>query len=593
MLSPQEMSLDKINSGGYIPLSNKSAPTVPVHRKPIWRHAILGALGFAALTILTLFHGSRSTPMTLLAANGASIKDRCAQADVLIPNNTSPALDAILPEIASGVYRKLSIDYLSGAVQIPTITHDNMGVPGKDERFEIFYKFARYLEKTFPLTHDVLALDKVNTHGLVYTWKGSDGSLKPTLLMAHQDVVPVPAQTIPTWTHPPFAGVFDGTYIWGRGSSDCKNQLIAILESVELLLKADFKPRRTVILSFGFDEEVGGLQGAGHLAPLILERYGKDSIAVIIDEGMKMQELWGALVAQPGVAEKGAVDIKIVIRMPGGHSSVPPPHTSIGVLSELIQLIETSTYPTYLDALNPYYSTILCGAVYAPDFPPNLRKLLARRSHSKQSDSVSCMGKDHLAEEAAKESLFHKYLMTTSIAVDVISGGEKSNALPEEATVVINHRVNIGDSVSLVKSKIRELAKQVATKYNLTLHAYDNITESSSIMLSAPQHLDTAPVTPSIIDPISAWSVLSGTTRAQYGTGVIMTPGLMTGNTDTRFYWDLTRDIFRYGPGFDGDGDGVMGGIHTVNERVSIKDHIETIKWFVQFIRNMDEARLA
>lgn len=71
-----------------------------------------------------------------------------------------------------------------------------------------------------------------------------------------------------------------------------------------------------------------------------------------------------------------------------------------------------------------------------------------------------------------------------------------------------------------------------------------------------------------------------------------MAPGLMTGNTDTRFYWDLSRDIFRYGPGYHEDGGDVMGGIHTVNEKVSVNDHLETVKWFVMFIRNMDEAAL-
>jgi len=301
-----------------------------------------------------------------------------------------------------------------------------------------------------------------------------------------------------------------------------------------------------------------------------------------------MQALWGALVAQPGVAEKGAIDVKITIRMPGGHSSVPPPHTSIGVLSELIQLIEADTYPTYLDELNPYYGTIVCGAAYAPQFPESLKKVL----QGDKRGLKGCGKKDALAEEAAKESLFHKYLMTTSIAVDVISGGEKSNALPEEVTVTVNHRVNIGDTGSIVKDKIAHLATKIGDKYNLTIHAYDGVIASSSIMLAAPRFINPAPVTPTSVSPLSAWGILSGTTRAQYGKEVIMAPGLMTGNTDTRFYWDLSRDIFRYGPGWSQDGGDVMGAIHTVNEKVSANDHIETVKWFVQFIRNMDEAAL-
>ncbi|KAH8591017.1 hypothetical protein B0O99DRAFT_520430 [Bisporella sp. PMI_857] len=526
------------------------------------------------------------------------LKDQCPQAAPLLPNITSPALDAIIPLVDSEEYRKISIGFLSNAVKIPTVTHDGMGIPGEDERYEVFYKFYEYLQETFPLVHSKLSIEKIFTHGLLYTWEGSNSSLKPTLLMAHQDVVPVPEQTIPTWTHPPFDGFYDGKYIWGRGASDCKNQLIGILEAVELLLKADFKPTRTLILSFGFDEESGGVNSAGHLARAVEARYGQDSIAVIVDEGMKAQKLWGATVVQPGVAEKGSININIKIRMPGGHSSVPPPHTSIGVLSELIQLVERDTYQSWLDVKNPYYGTIQCGAAHAPEFPDNLRKILKKEKPrtALDTDVPSCMRKqDALAEEAAKESLFHKYLMTTSIAVDVSYGGEKSNALPEEATAIVNHRVNIGETVQGVRDKVARLAGSVAKNHNLTVHAFDNVTASSSIILTAPFGLDPAPVTPTSLET-GAWRILSGTTKAQYGTDVILSPGLMTGNTDTRNYWDLSRDIFRYGPGFDreelenGDVGGTLGRIHTVDERVSVVEHLEGVKWFVGFVRNMDEA---
>lgn len=518
------------------------------------------------------------------------LKDQCSQVDPLHPKKTTPALDEILDTISSPAYKKQSIQYLSNAVRIPTVSHDGMGPPGEDERWEIFYQFAAYLEATFPLVHANLEREKVNTHGLFYTWKGANPSLKPTLLMAHQDVVPVPASTIPTWTHPPFSGFFDGEQIWGRGSSDDKNQLIAIFEAIELLLKADFSPERTVLISLGFDEEASGYQGAGSLAPFILSRYGPKSLATIVDEGSGISEIWGHTFASPGVAEKGAIDVSVTIRMPGGHSSVPPPHTSIGVISELISMIEADTYPTYLDSKNPYYSQMVCGASHAPDFPKPLKKLL-----SKSASRHTCGKKDTLAEEAAKESLFTKYLMTTSIAVDVIVGGEKDNALPEESTVTINHRVNIGDTVSIVTSKITGLADKVAKKHNLTLQAFTGQDPTaSSITLSAPHSLQVAPVTPTSINGTTAYSVLSGTIRALYGTDMTVSPGLMTGNTDTRFYWELAEDIFRFGPGYGGKHEvkGGLGKIHTVDESVSVENHFAATKWFVLFLRNMDEAEL-
>ena len=133
-------------------------------------------------------------------------------------------------------------------------------------------------------SHERATLEKVNTLGLVYTIEGSDLSLKPTLLAAHQDVVPVPDAS--TWTHPPFAAVYDGEWLWGRGASDDKNSLTALMSAVETLLShEDWEPKRTLILAFGFDEECSGYRGARAIGDFLTERYGDDGIAVILDEG--------------------------------------------------------------------------------------------------------------------------------------------------------------------------------------------------------------------------------------------------------------------------------------------------------------------
>jgi Gly-Xaa carboxypeptidase len=132
--------------------------------------------------------------------------------------------------------------------------------------------------------------------------------------------------------------------------------------AVETLLQNNFSPTRTVLLSFGFDEEISGFlvsrflfrrqpvrndtfatQSAGTLAPFIKEIYGKNGVAMVIDEGREYRTLscrslpyhplagfsreLGTWLATPGVAEKGFMNVKLEIRTPGGHASVPPPHT--------------------------------------------------------------------------------------------------------------------------------------------------------------------------------------------------------------------------------------------------------------------------
>lgn len=519
----------------------------------------------------------------------------CEQVKPIFPSNASSSLNKMQDFLTSDKFEEMAIKRLSEAVQIPTESFDDMGEIGEDKRWDVMYDFAAYLKSTFPRVHDSLTVETVNVHGLLYTWKGTNETLKPTLLMAHQDVVPVAPATVSSWTHPPFSGHYDGKYIWGRGSMDCKNTLIAILEAMEALLYADFHPTRTIVLSFGFDEEISGTQGAGKLSPFLQQRYGNDSFAAIVDEGAGVSEQWGALMATPGVAEKGYTDVTITVRMPGGHSSIPPPHTAIGVMSELIALVEADTYPTFLDPENPYLGQLHCGDAFSPAFPKKLRHLLAHDGdRTRQCPAALAKHKHHdpLATEAAKQGLYERYLMQTSVAADVIGGGVKVNALPERVTAIVNHRINVGQRSSDVHAKLTHLASRVAKKHGLALHAFDGNETAAAITLSdAPTTLEPAPVTPTRVDELSAYSVLAGTTRALYGEELVVSPGIMTGNTDTRYYWALSRHIFRFAPGWERGEEG-FGKIHTVDERVSVKVHTATVQWFAMFVRNMDEARL-
>jgi Gly-Xaa carboxypeptidase len=126
-------------------------------------------------------------------------------------------------------------------------------------------------------------LSVINDLGLLYTFKGSEKDLKPILFAAHQDVVP--AGSPEKWTHPPFDANFDGKWLWGRGSSGCKNNLIGILSVVENLLEQNWQPKRTILLVFGYDEETGGARGAAIIAQELEKRYGRHGVAMVMDEG--------------------------------------------------------------------------------------------------------------------------------------------------------------------------------------------------------------------------------------------------------------------------------------------------------------------
>lgn len=178
----------------------------------------------------------------------------------------------------------------------------------------------------------------------------------------------------------------------------------------KLLESPDFDPRRTIILAHGFDEEeVGARQGAGTIAPFLESRYGPNGILLLIDEGTGVvDDVWGAGFAVPASREKGYLDVKISVGTRGGHSSVPPEHTGIGIMSQVIKEIEENPHTPTLTKESPHLGFLACAAEYSPKFPKSYKKLL--------KDPKKW---DKLAGLWAKESLSQKALLSTTQAIDV------------------------------------------------------------------------------------------------------------------------------------------------------------------------------
>lgn len=486
---------------------------------------------------------------------------------------------------------------LSGAIKIPTEVYDDMINPKSVESNEELYQleplwknfelFHDYLEKTYPLTHENLKLDKVNKFALVYTWEGSDTTKKPLMLTAHQDVVPVQKETIDRWDFPPFEGHIKDGEIYGRGVLDCKNLLTGLMDTVELLISEGFKPSRTLILAFGYDEESQGT-GAEEISKFLLNKYGKDSMYQIIDEGGGGFVQMGDLrMITPATAEKGHLDSIIEIYTPGGHSSVPPEHTSIGILSELIGLIESKPFDSVITQRNPVLSFYQCIAEHG-DVDKSLKSDILNANVDKNANRRLL--------DVLRQDLKTKYLVTTSQAADIILGGAKSNALPEHAQVLVNQRIAVEESVESASTKILDDIKIIAKKYNLGIYINNKEifppTDFGYFNYTLSQPLEPAPVTPTDSD---VWNVFGGSLRYFYqelaypedNSTYIFAPYLSTGNTDTKCYWDLTPHIFRYMPALLGE----SGGVHSVNERGSVDTHAAVVAFYYFYIPVIDSLQ--
>ncbi|KAI0766929.1 carboxypeptidase S [Trametes elegans] len=547
--------------------------------------------------LLTCLHSLNVVNLRLCWSEGvvdASAEAQCPQASVVVPEKNSALWKSLGNTFDSDTFKARAIEWLGGAVRVPTQSYDKMGPVGEDPRWEVFGPFHDYLLKSFPLVHSTLQLTKVNTYGLVYAWKGADESLKPVLLAAHQDVVPVNPDTVDKWDHPPFSGHFDGKRIWGRGSSDDKSGLIGTLSAVESLLERGFQPTRGVVLAFGFDEEVSGLHGASSISEYLLSTYGENAFLLLVDEGGGFAQEYGGVIATPAIAEKGYLDVRVEVTSPGGHSSVPPSHTTIGILSQLLVHYEANPYEPRLSRGTPMYWKSQCLAAYAPGIPYKIRKALKKAVHSDKALREA-------EKELLKDPLLRAFIGTTQ-AIDLINGGVKTNALPEQAWAVVNHRIATDSSVDAVKEHDTALLKSLAQEFNLSYTAFgsqvtgENAPAYGTLTLSDAWG---AALEPAPISPIDApeYALLSGTIKATYNAhreldgddNIIVAPGIMSGNTDTRYYWALTPHIYRYNHHNSGNGTALSDGVHTINESIDADAFLEMIKFFATLILNADE----
>lgn len=438
---------------------------------------------------------------------------------------------------------------LAQALPFRTISYQDRSQFSRDA----FLGLHQYLAKTFPETHRTLQRELISDYSLLYTWVGTEPSLPPVLLLGHLDVVPVEAGTEKEWTYPPFSGTMADGYIWGRGTMDDKVAVLGSLEAVEHLLRQHYTPRRTVLLAFGHDEEVGGQAGAKSIAARLAQSGMRP--VLILDEGMAILDGIVPGVDRPiasiGLAEKGYLSVELIAEGTGGHSSMPPAHTSVGMLASAIQALESHPMPAHTDGP--------AGALFqflGPEMSMGHRVALANMW---LFDPVL----KHLLDRSAPT----RALIRTTFAATMLEGSSKENVLPERARAVVNVRMHPSDSTERVIQHITHV-----------------IGDPCVIVRRLPGIMSE----PSAVSPIEspAFTTLQHTIGQQFP-DVIVAPGLALGATDSRHYQSLSEHIYRFLPLLVTAHDTVR--IHGVNERLAVDNYADVIAFYIRLIRNFNE----
>lgn len=452
--------------------------------------------------------------------------------------NTPPILESA-PETEAILKR------LSQALQTQTISYQD---PSKIPT-AAFNQLHILLQSSFPGTYQTLKPQRMG-HSLLMRWPGQNPKLKPILLAAHLDVVPI--ENPEAWEEAPFSGKITQDHVWGRGAIDDKGSALAIMEAVESLIQSNYQPQRTLYLAFGADEEIGGKRGAAKIA----QKLSQEGIqlAGVIDEGLLI--IPGTMIGlQPrvaliGIAEKGYLSIELKVNVAGGHASMPKRETAVDILSRALVQLNEHPLPAHLSGpagelfrwLGPEMSGLNKVALAnLKFFEPLLLKQLV------QAPATNA-------------------LIRTTMAPTMLSGSNKENVLASQAQAVLNLRVLPGDTPEQILTAIKKRIGDDRVSIKILNQGFNGLASKVS---STDSEL---------------FKALSKSIR-QIFPDALIAPSLVLAATDSRHYENIADNSYRFQPFYLLESD--LERLHGSNERIAIQTYLQGIRFYQQLITNL------
>lgn len=459
---------------------------------------------------------------------------------VLFKTLTFKSKQLAVDAIPAPDYAPESLEHFLGAIKFKTISYNDVSMLDSSQ----FNGFHRFLETTYPLIHEKLSLKKVGDYSLLYKWEGTDATLAPYVLMAHQDVVPIEEASRSLWTVDPFEGVVKQDSIWGRGSCDDKINLIGIMESVEKLLKEGFQPKRTIYLAFGHDEEVGGLGAQAIAAELKSQNVEAE---LVLDEGgiVTTNKVPGMTkpVALIGTSEKGYLSLELKVEKNGGHSSMPEKETALDILTKAVTTLRENPFEA-----NFSQSTVDFIDHVGPEMPFLQRMVFAN----------TWLFKKVVISIYESSPSGNAFVRTTAVPT-IIHAGVKDNVVPTSVTAVVNLRLLPGNNSDWVIEQV----KKVINDDRVQVSTFGGFASEPTGITSTDG---------------PGYKLVDETIHKTFP-GTITTPFLMIGGTDSRHMEGISKNIIKFSPMID------PVGFHGIDERVSLNSYRDTLWFFETLLR--------
>lgn len=404
--------------------------------------------------------------------------------------------------------------------------------------------FAAYRAKLKELYPNVTAASEYKELGntaMLFKIKGKS-SENPSVLMSHYDVVPVEEDR---WQHPPFCGeIIDGV-LWGRGTIDTKITMVGIMEALEDLLADGFMPENDLYLSFGGDEEVGGIS-----APAVVDYMEANGIkpALVLDEGGAVVDGVFPGVNKPiaviGIGEKGIAQVEFTATSSGGHSSTPPVHTAVGKLAKTIVNLENKPFKAQVtEPVAGLFRKV------GPHSPFALRMIFGNMWLFK-----GLLGR--LASVLGGEI---NAMMRTTVAATMAQGSKQHNVLPNVATANVNVRL------------LNNVNQQQAQAH------FDSVC-SKDVTCRFISYQDASPYASTESE---AWHKVEKAVGDTWRDAIV-SPYLMLAGSDSRRFSRICRDVYKFSAMALSKEE--RGLIHNDNERIAVEKIDQCVEFFHRLI---------
>ncbi|MGH9838586.1 MAG: M20/M25/M40 family metallo-hydrolase [Blastocatellia bacterium] len=394
------------------------------------------------------------------------------------------------------------------------------------------------------------ALDPKRSN-LVARLRGN-GKKRPVLIMGHTDVVKVdPAK----WTHPPFSATREGGYVYGRGTVDDKDNVVAGLMVMVLLKRLNAPLDRDVIYLAEAGEEASTQFGI----QLMVEKHWPEIDAEFcFAEGGGVTRTGGKVrFAAVQTSEKIPYGVTLTARGPAGHGSVPLRSNAVVHLSQAVAKIAGWQTPMRLNDTTRAYFERLVG-ISTPDE--------ANRYQNVANPEMSAAIQEYFAVNEPR----HHSMLRTSISPNIIKGGYQVNVIPSEAEATLDVRALPDEDMEKLLAEIRKVISDPAVEV-------------------ARNNRNTRPVArPSRIDS-EAFRVVESAVKQHYN--AVTLPTMSTGATDMAYLRAKGMECYGVGPMTDSE-DGPKGfGAHSDQERILEEALHKFVRFHWDIVVNLAKAR--